>query len=271
MPRTILAISSQVARGSVGLSVITPALQMLGATVIALPTVLLSNHPGHGAFAGRRTEVDLLSQMRRALDDNGWLDTIDTVLSGYLSSAAHVEFVAETVALVRRTRQACRYICDPVLGDDPKGLYIEAPAAAAIRDRLLALADVVLPNRFELAWLSGGPADTVADAVAAARQLAPPQVIATSIPTGSGSLATLAVTRTTAVACSVERRRGVANGTGDLLSAFIAGGWSLGRAVAAIDAVITASAGHDELQLAQSRAAWIETAPLAEVPIDGRL
>ncbi len=48
----ILAISSHVAHGHVGLGAIVPALNRLGHEVIALPTVLLSNHPRHKQCAG---------------------------------------------------------------------------------------------------------------------------------------------------------------------------------------------------------------------------
>lgn len=264
---TVLAISSQVARGSVGLSVITPALQALGHTVIALPTVVLSNHPGHAHTAGGRIDAEQLVRIGDALAANGWLGEIDTILSGYLPSAAHVAFVATTVERVRTANPACRYVCDPVLGDDPKGLYIDAAAAAAIRERLLPLADIAMPNRFELAWLAAAPVTTAAEAVRAARSLAARQVIATSIPSPRGTLLTLAVDSATAAMCEVPRRAAVPNGTGDLLSALSAGGWSLGRAVAAVDAVIDASTGHDELQVTTIPRALTTAQPLAETAV----
>ncbi|MGH7187358.1 MAG: pyridoxal kinase, partial [Pseudomonadota bacterium] len=43
-----LSISSHVAYGPVGNSAAVPAMEWLGLTVHALPTVVLSNHPGHG-------------------------------------------------------------------------------------------------------------------------------------------------------------------------------------------------------------------------------
>ena len=70
---TILAISSQVARGSIGLSAIVPALQTLGHSVLALPTILLSNHPGYAHVSGQRTDAAVLKRMIDALDANGWL------------------------------------------------------------------------------------------------------------------------------------------------------------------------------------------------------
>ena len=264
----ILAISSQVARGHVGLSAIVPALNELGHGVIALPTVLLSNHPGHPNIAGQPTDPALLGQMADALEANGWLAGIDVILSGYLPSAAHVEFVTATVARVRQRRPDCRYLCDPVLGDDPKGLYIDKGAASAIRQLLLPLADVILPNRFELAWLSGVPVTSPAEAVSAARSLGVETAIATSIPSATGLLLTMQIDANHAIACAVARRTSVPNGTGDLLSALIAGGWKLGRAVAAIDALLDESAGFDELRLTTTKRVWMTASPLAESAVE---
>ena len=58
----------------------------------------------------------------------------------------------------RRTRQAI-HLCDPIIGDTG-GLFQPEAVAGAIRDRLLPLADIATPNRFELGWLTGAATDT---------------------------------------------------------------------------------------------------------------
>src|SRR5688572_14290127 len=78
----ILALSSHVAFGSVGLTAIVPALQALGHEVVALPTVVLSNHPGYRSHAGEETAPAMLDRMFDSLEANGWLSGIDAVLSG---------------------------------------------------------------------------------------------------------------------------------------------------------------------------------------------
>src|SRR5690606_40517447 len=87
----ILALSSQVARGHVGLSAIVPALQRLGHEVWPLPTILLSNHPGHAHAAGIHVEPAVLEEMIDALERNGWLGEIEAVITGYLPTAEHVQ------------------------------------------------------------------------------------------------------------------------------------------------------------------------------------
>ncbi len=254
---TILAISSQVARGHVGLSAIVPALNALGHEVIALPTIVLSNHPGHGAVAGQRTDPALLSRMLATLDAHGWLTGVDAVLSGYLPSPEHVAVVAEAVGLVRALKAKAPYFCDPVLGDDPKGLYIAEDAARSIAEILVPLADVIFPNRFELQWLASQPVTDVSSAKMAGRALGPSVTVATSIPAPDDRLATVAVTSEEAWTQSVVRMNNVPNGTGDLLAGLYAGHMvnaciapiALERSVMGVQRAICASAGRDELNL----------------------
>jgi pyridoxine kinase len=273
---TILAISSQVARGYVGLSAIVPALQALDHEVIALPTVILSNHPGHGDTAGQRIDPALLRQMLATLDRHGWMARIDAVLSGYLPSPEHVAAVADAVALVRARNPAALYYCDPVLGDDPKGLYIAEAAARSLADSLVPLADVTFPNRFELAWLSGASVADAGGAQVAARRIGRPWTIATSIPEGDAALATLAIGSTRSWASVVSRQARVPNGTGDLFSALFMGyrlagkpvEAALGGAVAAVDLTIRASAGQEELKLVAMLRAFCDPATVDARALD---
>ncbi len=54
----------------------------------------------------------------------------------------------------RRRAAGPAVLCDPVIGDHG-GLYVPEAVATAIRDRLMPLATLATPNRFELAWLTG--------------------------------------------------------------------------------------------------------------------
>lgn len=253
----VLVISSQVARGSVGLNAVLPALNVYGHETIALPTILLSNHPGHGHFAGERIDPALLARMLDALDGNGWLAEVDALLTGYLPSAAHVEFAAAALAQVRLRNARVRLFCDPVLGDDPKGLYIAAEAAVAMREHLVPLAEVTFPNRFELSWLTGHDVTSEDTARAAAGRLTVPWVVATSVPGPVGQLSTLAIGSALAWAASLAERQRVPNGTGDLLAGLFTGAilagqsadQALAEAVAGVANVMTASTGRDELRL----------------------
>jgi pyridoxine kinase len=255
----ILAISSQVAHGSVGLTVIVPALQALGHDVMALPTVLLSNHPGHAHAAGTGIAPDMLTAMVEALAANGWLADVHAVLSGYLPTPEHVAFVAAAVQRLRAVKSALPYLCDPVIGDWPNGIYINEHAAAAIRDQLLPLATMLTPNAFELGWLTGLPVVDVMSAQTAIRCLpAALHTVATSVPGSQPtSLANVVMADGHAGVAAVSKRSGVPHGTGDLLSALIVGRVLQGQgfaaatvaAVAEVERIIAASHGHAHLDL----------------------
>ena len=267
----ILAFSSHVAYGSVGLAAIVPALQWLGHEVIALPTVILSNHPGYGRFSGEQVSPVSLDQMLDSLEANGWLGEIDAVLTGYLPNPGHVATACSAVQRVRSTNPAALFYCDPVLGDDPKGLYIDSAAAEALRDELLPLSDLAVPNRFELAWLSGESVDSLKDAVCAGRKLPVPVTLATSIPVSSLSLGTVLVEEHRSTSCQVTWREGVGHGTGDLISALflghtlkgLSGAEALALTVAQVEATILASPRAGELSLAAAAAKWTRADPLA--------
>ena len=162
----ILAISSQVVFGPVGLNCIVPALQSQGHEVMALPTILLSNHPGLGKPEGRATAASEMSAMLRALKNLGAFEQIDAIITGYFASAEQVEMIASLIAEIN-----CSIVLvDPVLGDHGK-LYVPETTALAIGRKLLPLATIITPNAFELSWLSGSTVYNVEEAVAAARKL----------------------------------------------------------------------------------------------------
>lgn len=272
----ILAISSQVARGAIGLSAAVPALQALGHEVIALPTVLLSNHPGHARFAGERVSPDLLGRMLDALEANGWLAQIDALLTGYLPSVDHVAIAARAIAQRRATATENRrplYLCDPVIGDWPKGIYIDPSAAAAIRNELVPVADILTPNVFELGWLTSRDVESLASVIDAVEVGGLASVVATSVSMAAGSaLANVSVEPNRSVSwTSVPRRARVANGTGDLFAALLLGHRlnghdqqeALARATAGVELVVSRSEGLEELSLAPNLADMAAAPPVA--------
>jgi pyridoxine kinase len=256
MPR-ILSLSSQVVHGAVGLSAIVPALQRLGHEVLAMPTILLSNHPGHQRSSGCRVDVTALEGMLDVLDANDWLAGLDAVMTGYLPTADHVAVAVRALDLVRRRSPEAMLLVDPVLGDDPRGLYVDVAAANAVRDHLIPRATVTTPNRFELSWLAGFDVQSARDARAAAERLAPKQVLATSIPFGAGAIANIDLEGGASAACPVRRLPKVPHGTGDLLSGLYVGhrlcgvtrDAALGRAVAGVEQAIAQSLGDTDLHL----------------------
>ncbi len=246
----ILAISSQVAHGTVGLSIVVPALQAMGYEVIALPTVLLSNHPGHAHVSGTQVATEALRGMLDAIQANGWLSDLDGVLTGYLPSAAHVAFAVEAVARVRAASPGVTYLCDPVMGDHPVGLYIAEAAAQAIKASLVPLADIATPNRFEAGFLTEATGSV----------LVRPGCITltTSVPSGRpDELLNELNWPGRRLVTRVALRPAAPHGTGDLFAALFLAQYlrsrdpidALGLATIGVDATLTASSGRDLLSL----------------------
>jgi len=266
----ILALSSWVAFGHVGLSAAAPALQMLGHGVTQLPTVVLSNHPGWPHVSGRQIPVDQLGPMVDALADNGWLTGQDAVLTGYLPSPDHVDLAVRLIERLHAAGARPRVTVDPVLGDDPKGLYLPEPVAVALRDRLMPLADILTPNRFELGWLTGLPTGTESEAAMAARTLAQAtgaQVIVTSPPSPPGMTGVLAVTAGNAQRWTVPLHDGVPHGVGDVFAGLVSAGLPVADALGHLSALIGESLGAPHLRIAESAAIWTRARPAQADPL----
>lgn len=256
----ILAISSYVASGSVGLAAIVPTLRAFGHEVIAVPTVVLSNHYGYADVGVSEVDPAEMEAIFAALEANGALADVKSVLTGYYPSDAHVAVAARLVRRLKDRSPGLSYLCDPVLGDDPGGLYVAKDAAMAIKTELLGLADILTPNRFELSWLSGRDVDSTVSALDASNLLPPPLVTATSIPKDQSTIANTYSAGSDGGHTPTRRLAKVAHGTGDLYSAMILGhlldGCAAKEAVQAATAgvahVVEASGSAAELQLIAS-------------------
>ena len=194
----------------------------------------------------------------------GALARCAAVLSGYLGQPEVADLVLRALAAVRAARPDALYLCDPVIGDDHTGVFVAPGIAEAIRDRLLPAADIVTPNRFELAHLSGRPVRDLAGALAATevlRRMGPRLVVVTGLelPDAPDTIGLLADAADASSLVTTPRVPGLVHGTGDLFSALFLGQHlrtgaperALELASAATYAVIerTHAAGADELQL----------------------
>ncbi len=221
----ILAISSQVVAGHVGNSAAQFVLQVLGHEVWALPTVLLSHHPGHGKPAGRATSPDEMQSLLDSLWDGGWMDDIDAVMTGYFASAAQVEQAATCIARLKTTKPHLPVLVDPIIGDadisgkSPPNIYVAADVPKAIRTRLMPLATLTTPNLFELSYLTDHdwPLHDRAIIEHAAHSLAPVETLVTSVPGSSaGTIATLAFDGDDLIVSQTPLRMSPPNGVGDV-------------------------------------------------------
>ncbi len=257
----ILSLQSQVVYGHVGNSAAVPALQSLGAEVWAVPTALLSNHPGHGRPGGGIESAAETQALLDGLERLGLFARCDGVLSGYLGRAANGHRLLTALDRIRRARPDGLYLCDPVMGDADPGLYVQADLPAFFRDQAAGAADIMTPNCFELEQLTGRVIDTPAAALVAAqtlRRLGPEAVVCTSLELAGGTgIGTLAADGRGAWLVATPKLAEVPQGSGDLLAALLLFhrlrglelAAALGLAVSAVFAVLKSSAGLPEMAL----------------------
>jgi pyridoxine kinase len=265
---SVLCLSSHVARGAIGLGATVPALEALGHHVTTLPTVLLSNHPGHPSFAKQEVPPSFLRDTIAVYEKAGWLASFDAVLTGYMPTVEHVAAARFCVERVRIANPRLIYLADPVLGDDPGGLYISDAAAMAVRDQLVSVADYITPNRFEASWLSGIDVTSEASATDAAMVLKCATTIVTSVPVDDRALIGTVLVSSDKRADVFRTRRfeRVPHGTGDLFAGLFLGKLLRGQPVTgavqnAVNGVALTAAdsqGCDELDLTLSRAKWLD-------------
>ena len=241
---TIVCLSSHVASGAVGNRIMVPMLERLGHRVIALPTVMLAWHPGQGVSTRAVTDPGVLWSL---LDDlSARAGEIDGVITGYLGDVRQIGPIAGFIDRIRAQNPQSFVLCDPVMGDGER-LYVDERVAKGIADLLVPRADIITPNRFELAWLSGQVVEDSAGACAAAGRLQASGVVMTSASgAGPDEIGTLLIEGDTAHLCSHARRDRVPSGTGDLFGAAFAGHcltgltWqaALGKATAQVAAAV---------------------------------
>lgn len=189
----ILMITSQVVRGGVGGRAAGFAVQRLGFPLWAVHTVTLPWHPGHGPAHRIKPDAASFEALIEDLARAPWLGEIGGVLTGYMGDAGQPALIARLIGRLRVVRPDLLYLCDPVMGDNGR-LYVQEETAAAIRDTLVPLADILTPNVTELAFLAGHPLENRAAILAAARALPPRRIAVTSALRGEGSTETLLVT-----------------------------------------------------------------------------
>jgi pyridoxine kinase len=249
---TVLSVQSWVACGNVGNTAALFPLQRLGCETWSLNTVAFSNHTGYEKWRGDTVPASEIAALFEGIAELGVLPRCDAVLSGYLGEPETGPVLLDIVARVKGANPHALFCCDPVMGDVGLGYYVRAGIPEFYRDRALALADVVTPNRFELEWLMGGAVSSLAEAgnaAAALQQRGPGIVLATSLETAPGRVAAVAAGPDGVWAVETPRLPIEATGCGDAVAALFLG-WllkgkplpeALAATIAAIYGVIEAT------------------------------
>ena len=235
----VLSIQSNVAWGYVGNSAAVFALQRLGFDVLQVHTVLFSNHTGYGQFRGQILSAEHIRDILAGLRERGVLHKVGAVLSGYLGNADTGAAILDAVNDIRHANPGLRYLCDPVMGDVGRGLFVNPAIPGFLRDQAIPFANIITPNQFEFELLTGAKLASIAEAVTVARQLrgrGPDTIIITSLATPdipADQLGTLAVNGQGAWLVSTPKidLHPLPNGMGDVFAATLLGRLMEGQAL----------------------------------------
>jgi pyridoxine kinase len=261
----VLSIQSWVAHGHAGNAAAVFPLQRLGLEVIAIHTVLFSNHTGYGDWGGRVFDAALVAEVMAGVARRGVLPATDALLTGYLGDAAIGAAVLEANAALKAANPRALWACDPVIGDVGRGVFVRPGIAAFFRDACVPATDILTPNHFELDLLTGTESRTLAAASAAASSLmarGPKRLLVTSLTvegTPDDAVDVAAFGPGEAWRVRTPKLPIIGRGTGDVIAAlFLAHTLAglpladcLARAVSSLHGILraTIAAGREEMAL----------------------
>lgn len=216
---------------------------------VLVPTVMLGRNPARGS-GSQPTPPALFARMLADVEADALFGLVDLVITGHFSSAEQVEIAAAALGRIQAaSERAPVVLVDPILGDDPDGLYVKPEVAEAVENQLIPLADWITPNVWELRHLTGAKIGDAASAAAAARSLGKPALV-TSAPAADGETGLLFVDADGATLFAHPRLPKAPNGTGDLVAASFGAGLVEGLAPLAA-AERAARAASEAVQAAQ--------------------
>lgn len=190
---------------------------------VLAPTVLYGRSPAKGA-TGEVTAPDVFRRMLGDIEADAVFGMVDLVITGHFSLPEQVEIAAETLERVRAAdaRQPV-IVVDPIMGDEPKGLYVKPEVASLVAERLVPLADWITPNAWELGRLAGAPVTDARSATQACARLGR-RALVSSVPARPDEIGILLCDGERSVLFAHRRLPKAPNGTGDLVTASFGAG-----------------------------------------------
>lgn len=164
-PARCAAVHDLSGLGRCSLSVILPAMSVMGVQVCPLPTAVLSTHTGGFGTPARRDLTDYLTEALAHYRTLGL--PMECVYTGYLGSVAQVALCQGLFA----EWPAAMKVVDPVMGDHGKLYHGFTPDLVQGIRELATHADVITPNLTEAALLLGEEPNTAPLSLGQARSL----------------------------------------------------------------------------------------------------
>lgn len=220
--KRILAINDISCFGKCSLTAALPILSAAGIETCVLPTAVLSAHTAFPDYTFRDLTEDMLPQA------DHWEKlglAFDGIYSGYLGSIRQIACVEELIE-----RFPCGFVLvDPVMGDNGR-LYDGFDESFALEmKRLLAYADVIVPNVTEAAYLAEVPFqdgihsfEYISEIVEKLKKLCKGDIVLTGIELENGKVGTAVVSENRLHMIEREKFDVFYSGTGDVFASALA-------------------------------------------------
>ncbi|MBE3895543.1 pyridoxal kinase PdxY [Vibrio parahaemolyticus] len=164
----IISVQSHVVYGHAGNSSAVFPLQRMGLEVWPIHTVQYSNHTQYAeGFRGVVFSALDIEDIIHGLRNIGTLEKCHGVITGYQGSVQQCEVISNLVERVKMNNPMALYVCDPVMGSPEKGCIVNDGIKEALIDTLMPMADVIIPNQYELSQFANMEINTLSDAVEA--------------------------------------------------------------------------------------------------------
>jgi pyridoxine kinase len=285
----VLVISSYVAASRVGGGIAPYILGPMKVDPVHIPTCLFGRHPGWGPPGGSAVDPEVMAKMLEGVEANGLYPMVDAVVTGHFSLPEQVAVAAEAIARIRAAPREKEHqhspphaivIVDPIMGDENPGLYIKQPVAEVLIRDLVPRADIVAPNLWEFAQLTGSmlPSLRSAEDVAHLARQRGGRWLVSSVPSPAG-IGVLYVDGNEAMIAETACFEGrIPNGTGDMLALRFAGGLvsglgaegalsdAVGAAHLVIDKTMQWSGAELSLAACSDFLAGVQRAPVRKIP-----
>ncbi|KPZ70276.1 Pyridoxamine kinase [Shewanella sp. P1-14-1] len=227
----IISIQSHVVFGHAGNSSAVFPLQRMGMEVWPIHTVQFSNHTQYSqGWKGRAFSADDINQLVTGIDNIGKIADCQAVLSGYQGSAEQCQAIINTVNTVKQQNPTALYVCDPVMGDPEKGCILADGITEQLINEVMPIADVIVPNQFELTQFTQMEINNLEQAKAACQKalsMGPKMVLVKHLHSVADDTFTMMLA--TELGCYITQRPQLEFdkqpvGVGDLISALFTGG-----------------------------------------------
>ncbi len=229
--KKVCAIHDLSGVGRCSLSVILPAMSVMGIQVCPVPTAILSTHTnGFGDVVLN----DLTDYMPQALDHYKRADVdFDCIYSGFLASSDQVDHCLEFFNAYPNALK----VVDPVMGDNGKRYRTYTDDLCRRMSELVSAADIITPNLTEAAILLGEPYPTspltvyeIKSILAKLSAKGPKTVVITSAMMADGKMCNVGYDSQNnaywRITCDMIPKH--YPGTGDLFASVLTGGLILG-------------------------------------------